>query len=66
MSGHNSGYNTGCESIGPFVFIWLEGTTTAGSLPDTLKIDSTGTLFYNPSRPNTPMPNHSWSLRAFH
>ncbi|MFL2574354.1 MAG: hypothetical protein ACJ0QC_01050, partial [Flavobacteriales bacterium] len=49
MSGHNSGYNTGCESIGPFVFIWLEGSTTAGSLPDTLKIDSTGTLFYNPS-----------------
>ena len=50
MNGHNAGYNTGCESIGPFVFYWLEGFT-AGILgqPDTLKVDSVGTLFYNPS-----------------
>ena len=50
MNGHNQGYNTGCESIGPFVFYWLEGFT-AGIMgqPDTLKVDSVGTLFYNPS-----------------
>ena len=50
MNGHNQGYNTGCESIGPFVFYWLEGFTS-GILgqPDTLKVDSVGSIFYNPS-----------------
>ena len=50
MNGHNQGYNTGCESIGPFVFYWLEGFTS-GVLgqPDTLKVDSVNSLFYNPS-----------------
>ena len=50
MNGHNQGYNTGCESVGPFVFYWLEGFTT-GILgqPDTLKVDSVGSTFYNPS-----------------
>ena len=50
MNGHNQGYNTGCESIGPFVFYWLEGFTS-GILgqPDTLKVDSVGSGFYNPS-----------------
>ena len=48
MNGHNQGYNSGCESIGPFVFYWIEelsDTTPA----DILKIDSVSTLFYNPS-----------------
>jgi len=50
MNGHNQGYNTGCESIGPFVFYWLEGFSS-GILgqPDTLKVDSVGSIFYNPS-----------------
>jgi hypothetical protein len=50
MNGHNQGFNTGCESIGPFVFYWLEGFTS-GILgqPDTLKVDSVGSIFYNPS-----------------
>jgi hypothetical protein len=50
MNGHNQGYNTGCESIGPFVFYWLEGFTSATlGQPDTLKVDSVGSAFYNPS-----------------
>ena len=50
MNGHGSGYNSGCESVGPFIFYWYEGFD-AGILgqPDLLKVDSLGTLFYNPS-----------------
>jgi len=50
MNGHGNGFNSGCESVGPFVFYWLEGFD-AGILgqPDTLKVDSVGSLFYNPS-----------------
>ena len=51
MNGHNQGYNTGCESIGPFVFYWLEGFSSGTSVisADTLKVDSVGSIFYNPS-----------------
>ena len=48
MNGHNQGYNSGCESIGPFVFYWIEDSIP-GATPDILKIDSVSTLFYNPS-----------------
>ena len=48
MNGHNQGYNTGCESIGPFVFYWLEELSSS-AVPDTLKVDSLGSPYYNPS-----------------
>lgn len=50
MNGHGTGWNSGCESIGPFVYYWLEGFSS-GILgqPDTLKVDSVGSLFYSPS-----------------
>ncbi len=45
-----AGMPNGCLSVPPFTFYWIDGATGgAGQVADTLKVDSVGTLFYNPS-----------------
>ena len=45
-----AGMPNGCLSVPPFTFYWIDGATGgAGQVNDTLKVDSVGTPFYNPS-----------------